>query len=160
MTEPTASRIPLWIRVTLVLSLAVNLLIAGIVVGAAVSHRGDRPDGDRLRAERDLGPVPFVMALEPEDRRALGRRLAENGESFRKNRAELRQRFEALLAALRADTFDVAAVQGLLAEQRGLAASRQEIGERIFLERLQAMSLEERRAYADRLDKSLRRGAR
>lgn len=157
-TAPTRS--PLWMRVTLVVSLALNLLVIGIVAGA-VATRDGRNDGQRtLGAARDLGPVPFIVALEPEDRRGLARSLRGEASSLRQNREELRTRFEALLSALRADPFDAVAVAGLLGEQRAVGARRQEIGERLLLDHLAAMSLDERRAYADRLDKSLRRGAK
>ncbi len=154
---PGSPRSPLWMRVTLAISLALNLLIVGIVVGA-VATRDGRNDGTRtLGALRDLGPVPFVVALEPEDRRGLARAMRGEAASLRQNREELRARFEALLAALRADPFEPEVVAALLSEQREAGSQRQAIGERLLLERLAEMSPEERLAYADRLDKSLRR---
>ncbi|NNF72341.1 MAG: periplasmic heavy metal sensor [Rhodobacteraceae bacterium] len=158
-TQPTpVTRTPLWIRVTLVVSLALNLLVVGIVMGSVATRDRDRgAPGAQIGAARDLGPLPFVMALEPQDRRALGRALRSEASSLRQNREELRVRFEALLAAIRADTFDAETVRGLLAEQRDIGIERQLIGERILLDRLGEMNVDERRAYAERLDKSLRR---
>lgn len=151
---------PLWIRIALVVSLAVNLLIAGIVIGASVTRdRGANPVRAEIAAARDLGPLPFVVALEREDRRALARALRGEAASLRQNREELRVRFESLLTALRAEPFDAETVRGLMREQREIAVRRQEIGERILLERLGEMTPAERNAYADRLDRSLRRGA-
>ncbi len=148
---------PVWLRVTLILSLAVNLLIAGIVAGAVF---GDRRGG-LDRSVRDLGGAPFFMALEPSERRELAMRArGEAEEPLRESRRALRQRFEALLSALRADDFDRDAVEALLAEQRAAASSRAALGERVLLDHLAGLSAEERRAYADRLDKSLRRAAR
>lgn len=151
------TRTALWVKVLLALSLGLNLLIVGIVLGAL--GRGGL-GGDRLEGARALGPLPFVAALEPRDRRALGRALRDQAEPLRQNREMLRARFEALLEALRAETFDRRAVEALIAEQRDLAVSRQRIGERILLDHLGSLSHGERLLYADRLDKSLRRGRR
>ena len=58
---------PRWMRVLLVLSLALNLLVAGLLIGDALTGggpgRGPRP------AEMALGPV--AQALDPADRRAI-----------------------------------------------------------------------------------------
>ncbi|MEL6799059.1 MAG: periplasmic heavy metal sensor [Pseudomonadota bacterium] len=154
------TRSPLWMRITLVVSLALNLLVIGIVVGA-LATRGGREDGTRpLGALRDLGPTPFIVALDPEHRRDLAQSMRGEAASLRENREELRTRFEALLAALRADPFDPDAVAALLGEQRQVGARRQAIGEKLLLDHLASMSGAERAAYADRLDKSLRRGAK
>lgn len=151
------TRAPRWMVVVLVVSLAVNLLVAGMILGALVGRdRGDRIE--RSSMSRDLGRTPFVMALDPEDRRALGRALMRDAAPLQANRAELRERFESLLAALRAETFDRAAVAQLIADQRTAATRRQEIGEAALLDFLESMSPEARRDYADRLDRSLRRG--
>lgn len=164
MSNDTAPRTgtPLWIKITLAASLAVNLLIVGAILGtvAARDGFGDRRTGNRFDGTRELGPLPFVAALEPKDRRALGRALLQQAEPLRQNREMLRSRFEALLGALRADEFDRATVSGLIAEQRGLAVNRQEIGERILLDHLEGLSRADRLAYAERLDKSLRRDKR
>lgn len=146
---------PRWMRILLVVSLAFNLLILGLVLGAVL--RGGPHD---RRIARDMGGAPFVMALAPADRAALiGEFHAEPG-SLREDRRLLRERFHALLAALRAERFDRKAVQDLLAAQRGAAADRQAVGERLLLDRLEAMAPEARAAYADRLEHSLRRGPR
>ncbi|MEM1065061.1 MAG: periplasmic heavy metal sensor [Pseudomonadota bacterium] len=155
----TKPRCPLWMRLTLVASLAVNLLIAGIV-GGAMLGKGDRGPGQEFRAARDLGPMPLVMALERDDRRVLGRSLRSEAQGMRLSREEMRARFEALLVALRAEPFAPDVVAGLLSEQRGLAAERQSLGQDKLLAHFASMSAGERRAYADRLEASLRRGSR
>ena len=116
--------------------------------------------GDALGALRDLGPTPFIVALDPEDRRDLAQSMRGEAASLRENREELGTRFEALLAALRADPFDLDAVAASLGEQRQDGAQRQVIGAGLLLNHLATMSVAERAAYADRLDRSLRRGAK
>ena len=145
-----------WMRVALVLSLALNLLVIAAVIGAAL---GAGRMHDRMRGEvpREFGRSPLVSALAPEDRRAVGRELRRASGPLRENRAELRDRFERLLDALRAESFDRAALEALLVEQRAAGARRLEISEAALLARLEAMSPEARAAYAARLDRSLRR---
>lgn len=157
-SRPPVRRSPRWMTVLLVVSLSVNLLVAGLFVGAMLRHGGERMgDRDRSELSRDLGRTPFVAALGPADRGAIADRLRREAGPLRANREELRERFDRLLAALRADSFDRAEVEALLAQQREAGLRRLEIGEEAILERLEEMSVEERRAYADRLDRSLRR---
>ena len=152
-------------RITLAISLALNLLVVGVVAGALLSGGGpgrySANDPDSRRGPlREIGNAPFVRALEPADRQALLRALRDDGGTLRENRAELRRRFQALVAALRADPFDADAMQVLFDDQREAASTHQRTGERFILERLSAMSAEQRIAYADRLDAALKRGRR
>lgn len=145
-----------WIMSVLLLSLATNLLIVGVVVGAMLSPDGPRrTDGDQ-RAVRGLIGEPFVRALPTDMRRALIRDVVQNRSQFRESRESLRQRFEAFLAALRAETFDVEEATRLLGEQRNAAIRRQELGEQLLLNRLTEMTFEERAAYADALEDALK----
>ena len=161
MVDPTPTEapkrrsMPLWLRVVLVLSLAGNLLVIGLIVGVASSPKGPR-GSERIAG--DVGAAPFVRALEGEDRRALAREIAQKNGGFRQMRQETRARAEELFAALRAENFDRAAVEALLQGQREQAAQRQLAGEAALLNRLEAMTLEERVAYAERLAQALRRG--
>jgi uncharacterized membrane protein len=143
-----------WLMPAFLVSLALNLLVAGMVVGWMGNKRGpDNPDDRRAGA---LVGTPFVRALPPDDRRALARELQSNRTALRDNREALRARFDTLLAALRADPFDPEAVRQVLADQRNTASARQDIGEELLIARLAAMTPDARRAYADRLNQALR----
>jgi uncharacterized membrane protein len=135
-------------------SLALNLLVAGMIVGWVGNKRGPAGTDDR-RADSLIG-TPFIRALPPEDRRTLGRELQANRTALRENRDALRARLDTLLAALRADPFDPDAVRQVLAEQRSTALERQDIGEELLIARLAAMTPKARRDYADRLNQALR----
>ena len=78
-------------RVTLFASLAVNLLIVGVVLGAVVTRDRDGGPADKMRAARDLAPPPFVFALEPQDRRALMQDFRDAAPD-RPSRADVRAR--------------------------------------------------------------------
>lgn len=154
-TDTSRRRSPLWMRLLLFGSLAVNLLIAGLVLGA-ISLRGD-DDRRHLRGARDLAPFPFIIAMEPEDRRALVERFREESRPHRADRSEMRERLQTFLAALRADEFDVAIVQGLLEGERQRGRARQEAGQGVLIDYFQSMTVDQRRAYADRLERILKR---
>lgn len=150
------------LRIALVVSLAVNLLVAGVLIGGFLAGgRGDdRRGAADVRALRDIGNVPFVMALERDDRAALVQSLAGRDDALRSNRDRLRTRFEAVLGVLRAEPFQPDALRALLADQRATLFERQQLGETLLIERLEQMRPDQRAAYADRLDRSLRRGPR
>ncbi|MCG6903710.1 MAG: periplasmic heavy metal sensor [Rhodobacter sp.] len=143
-------------RIVLFVSLAFNLLIVGLVAGAMLrgNHGHDRGRPEVLRA---LGFGPFVSALPRADRDALGEAIKREAGSFRENRKMLRGQFEALLAALRADPFDAEEALRLIDAQQSRIGERQAIGQRLLLERINAMSAAQRAEYADALDRALTR---
>jgi uncharacterized membrane protein len=138
-------------------SLALNLLILGAIVGWVLSPDGPRRDDGPARS---LMGAPFAEALSRPDRRALLGQMRRRAERIEGNRDELRQRFETLLDALAADPWDRVAVETVLEAQRVAALERQVIGEELLLDRLDAMSVDERRAYAQRLEERVRRWRR
>jgi uncharacterized membrane protein len=146
-----------WLMPALLMSLALNLLIVGIVVGFAISPNSPR-NIDRVGGNtRSMIGKPFVRALPHEERQALIKAIRAESGRLRENRNALRERFEALLVSLRADPFEPEAVARLLQEQRSVAVRRQKIGEELLIGRLAAMSPDQRTAYADRLAHALRR---
>lgn len=154
-TDPQkpAPMAPRWMQILLGVSLGLNLLVAGLVVGAF--FRED-PETHR-RAARDVAAAPFLMALEPKDRRAVILHLRSQSVTLRQNRSEIRSRFNALIEAIGAEEFDRETVEALLGEQRSAATRRQSIGEKAFLDKLESMSAEERAAIAARLEQSMKR---
>ena len=158
MTDQKPTGSPLWMRILLVVSLGLNLLVIGAVAGAVITR--DRPGGpaDRVRTARDIAPPAFVMALEAEDRRALVTAFRGAAPDGRPNRKAMRQTLNALLQELRSEEFDPETVHSLLASQRNAALSRQTAGAEVFVAHIAGMSAEDRRAYADRLERLLRKG--
>ena len=144
-----------WLYPLLFVSLALNLLIAGMIVGWLASPDG--PKRSEFGSARGLVGEPFLRALPDDQRRAMLRDIAREAPQLRESRESLRARFSAFLTALRADPYDASTVAALLKDQREVALTRQDIGERMLLDRLDAMSAEERNAYADALEKSFRR---
>jgi len=141
------------LRIALGVSVALNLLVAGLVAML-------RDGGPHDRMVRDLDFGPFTEALTREDREALRRDFLQRAPGLRDMRAQMRQDFGALLTALRSDPFDPAALRGLLANQQARMTERIALGQELMVERLSAMSPEARARFADRLEERLRRGPR
>ncbi len=140
-------------KVVFALSLALNLAIVGVVVGALVSGRlGDKPP-----RSFDLGVGPVARALSPAERREVGRDLVE--QRVLRN-VDLRARVREIVAVLRAEPFDADAMQDLFeAQSRDLAATQRQ-AQRALLETISAMSPERRAAFADDILQGIRRGPR
>lgn len=138
-----------WLRVLLGVSLALNLAVAGLVVGAMIRFGG--PGG--MRPPMPLGAMLY-HELPRDDRRAL----REEIHGARAHRAERRRAdFRELDAALRAVPFDRARVADVLAAQSARHKDLEQEMRAAWLRRVAAMSEAERAAYADRLAEALTR---
>lgn len=155
--SPPAAAVPRtrgWVKVVLALSLALNLAVLGMVGGALL--RGGPPG----REDRDFGLGPMADALDRDDRRALRDAFAAAFPEARAGREALRGDFGALLQALRAEPFDPAALDAAFATIAARNAALLEGGRAVLADYLKALSPEARAAFADRLDRALRKGDR
>lgn len=156
MADPVVTqtgRIGRLTRIVLILSLALNLAILGLVAGSFLrADDGKRPG----RFSLELGPV--ASALAPEDRRAILSAL--------RDRRDLRPRrgrpeeLDVILLVLRAETLDVAALDQALAAPLRRIADVQQVVTGALSERIQEMSADERAAFADRLEEAMTRTSR
>lgn len=138
-----------WMRVLLVVSLAVNLAVVGVVAGWALRHGGHH---GHHPSRLDMAGGPLTRALSDEDRRAIGQRMREVWRERGGNRAGIRSSFDALVVDLRAVPFDPDRVAERMREQREGFAARFEMGQQVLIAHLAAMSDADRAAYADRLE--------
>ncbi|MEO1639585.1 MAG: periplasmic heavy metal sensor [Pseudomonadota bacterium] len=148
--KPKPSR--LW-RVVLVISLALNLAVVGIVVGAVSSGRvGDGPP-----RSFDIGQGPIVRAMLPRERLQVAR-------SLRQDRVirdlDFRGRITSMIAVLSEDTLDEAALRALMAEQAERMVIAQEAGQDAFVSVIVSMTPERRAAFAAQLQEELSRPRR
>lgn len=151
-TSRTASRTPAWLRIVLFVSLALNLLVVGIVAGHALR---DEPRGRVPRVDRIGGPMTF--ALSEEDRREIGHALRRYYRENRPSRQEIEAQYRGVIDVLRADPFEPQLVEQAFARQRAASTERMEIGQTLLMERLTSMTSDERKAFADRLEEGLKR---
>lgn len=150
---------PRWVKVALVLSLGLNLLVAGAIVGGALRH-ARMPSGGPVEDVRRLGIAPFVRALEPRHQRALRDEVLRRRSDVVAGARGIRRASQRFVAALRAEPYDPDAASAALADVRARVLHLQEIGHAALLAQLERMDAAERAALADRLEKTLRRLSR
>jgi uncharacterized membrane protein len=140
-----------WIKVALAISVALNLAVAGLAAGAWMREGRDRG----LPREMSFGP--FTEALSDGDRRELRRALGERLPAMREARQETRAELVALLETLRAVPFDPVAAEAAMSAISRRAMERLDLGRDLIADRILAMSDAERLAFADRLERGLKR---
>ena len=140
-------------RVVLVISLAINLAVAGLVAGTLISGGfGGKPP-----RQIDLGLGPVVQALTPPQRREIAMGLRRDGAFQRPN---LRGDHDAIVDALTADPFVPDALRAVLQEQSDLIAQTQARAQDALVETVTGMTTQERRAFADRLMREMHKTRR
>lgn len=138
-------------RITLLVSLALNLLVVGLVTGFFVSGG---PEKRSDRNPRDIGSL-YMRALDPEDRRALRRDFTAGLASQGRDREAVVTDLQAGLDALRASPFDADAFRQAMADQSTRRTQREEIGRQALAAQIDEMTQAERSAYADRVEQGL-----
>ncbi len=142
-----------WIRIVLVVSLALNLVVVGIVAG--VAFKG----GPKSGAQRfDLSVGPLTRAMDASQRDALRTALRDSGAFERANRSDIRRDMIAMAAALRAPEFNKNEFRETLIRQRGRLQTVQDAAVDAVTDIIADMSADERAAFADRLEEQRRRG--
>lgn len=134
-------------------SLALNLLVLGVVVGAVVTGGPKGGSGGRVIIE---SPSALIRALEPEARDALRGQLSVDRPERSSRLLESARRSRVLLGALRADPFDPMTFEVALTAQSEAMNARNRAGRNALFEVVRGMSVAERRAYADRVEQKLR----
>lgn len=154
MSETTSPTTGKGLRWALIASLAVNLGVAGMALGAWF-HGGP---GGREAMVRDLGFGPYDDALRPEDRDALRAAMRGKLGDLVASRRQIAGDVTAVLAALRADPFDAEALDTALAAQQAHLSARMKLGNDTMRDFLAGLSQADRLAFADRLEAHLKRG--
>lgn len=142
---------PRILRLSLIVSVALNLVVLGIVAGAALR--------DPPRPHPDRGPAfgMFDRALTEDDRKALREAFRREAPDFRDEWQRMQADLGDLLTALRADPYDPAGVEAIFARQLERGQRMAGLGQRLMMERLAAMTPAERADFADRLSRRIDR---
>lgn len=157
-TETTKLSTPRGFKILLGVSLAFNLVVLGLVAGAAL--RDDPP----RRGGGGGGSVsyarPYLQALPPEDRRTIFA-ATRPLEGEKGGRAARRALYNEVTEILRSETFDREAVKAVLSKQTDVTLGLQQAAQAHWLDLIEEMGLQERRDYADTVDEIVqRRGAK
>jgi len=141
----------IWVKIVLALSLALNLAVIGVVVGAMA--KGGRGGNERLQNEISFGP--FTEALSRADRRALRVAFLARVPELRANKDAAKAEFATVLQSLQADPFEPEAFRRSLAAIEARNAERLRFGRILMETRILEMSAEDRLAFAQRLEAGL-----
>ncbi len=151
MTQ-TPKKPPMGRRIRLVLfaSLALNLVVIGLVAG--VVFKGGPPSRGAPRGFDTV--LPYSRAFTDDQRRELRRELRK---SFVPGKGDKRgggivESYHEALGVLRQDPFERARFDDVMRKQKALAEKRHGTGQDLLAKYLDAMTAEERAAYADRLE--------
>ncbi|MCF1708834.1 periplasmic heavy metal sensor [Tabrizicola sp. J26] len=153
---PGPAATPRWMKIALVISVALNLAVVGAIAGAALFG----PGREHRLSVRELGFGPFDRALSLKDREALRDEFqARMGGRWSDIRA-VRKDLGDFLAALRAQPFQPDTLWSLADQQEQRLTERLKLGQRLLIERVVAMTDEERQRFADRLEEEMSHGRR
>lgn len=143
-----------WVRAVFILSVTLNLLVAGVVAGGLIARERDPM---RPPVVSDVSIGAFTQALDPADREALRRAAQAEGQNLRAMRQAAREDHRRLVEALRADPWDEAAVRAVFDAHRDRLVERSAFGGRLLIDRIAAMTPTQRQAFADRLEQGAER---
>ena len=138
---------PRWMKITLVVSIAINLGIAGVIGGAALRA----PETQRNNLEAPEGIAMLARAMPATHQRELREELRDRRGDLRPDREELRHLRDRFVVALRAEPFDIDAVNEVFADQRDMLSKLTAAGHDSVIEQIEKMSLRDREMYIRRL---------
>ncbi|WP_444454773.1 periplasmic heavy metal sensor [Rhodobacter capsulatus] len=146
-----------WMKFAFIASVTMNFLVLGTVVGGVIAHRMQPPPPAIDRGAEMMTFGPLGGAFNREDRRAMRQAAEGRGANFAAMQAAVQSDFSRLEAALKAEPFNAEGVKAVLADMRARTLKRMDIGENLMLERLQAMTPQERERFIERLRRGVER---
>lgn len=150
MTEPMTKK-RRWLPWLLFPSLALNILVIGLVIGA-IAFRGDGPK-DRYLPNDPRGI--YLSALDFSDKREIGKRLRARPEMREMRRRSPRENVEQAIEVLRVEPYDTAAFLQVLGQVNDQRKTRDHTIHGTLAQYLDEQGPEFRKAYADALEEQL-----
>ena len=155
MRAPEQKKSRNWGRIALIGSLAVNLLVVGTLIGAMVgggSHFHNRAKPPGMRAY--VHSLPDGLSKEYRDRSKGAHRM------FNQRLRNGQETNDRILKELRSETFDSEALLAAMGARSHAILGALEGFHSVLVELVDDMSLEERRAYADKVEEFQKRKRR
>lgn len=151
-SDPTQSvSMKRWLKITLIISLSLNVLVIGAVVGHMSFGKGK---SDHQNSRHSRTQLPYSQALSQNDRRAIWQNL----KAANRSQNDVKPQFEEGLAILEADQFDAKQFEEHLTQ----FATRSNIGHaarrKALVDHISQMSHSERAEYATKLRKVIATG--
>lgn len=148
--EPASSQVPRWMKITLVVSLAANLLVVGAVAGAVLT-KGGKPDA-RHGGPRGAIANTISDALPKDTRRALGREIRQALRANPEYQDMLYAEIDALSDLMRASDYTTEALEAQLLKIQSQMMGPISLVRDLLAARFDDFTPEERAAYAERLE--------
>ena len=132
-------------------SLALNLLFVGAIVGAFAKGGGKRGGPPDLRAVS----APYVAAFDRQAKREMRNDMRAQLPTRKAVEAANKANYEAFLETVRTEPFDAARASQIMESQFERGAKFQSVGRQVAIKRISEMSPQERNVYADRLQERI-----
>jgi len=157
MAEETARKLPIW----LILSLLVNALLIGVMIGGGLGNRkGDQPRGPRGGGEQAL-IRSIDRAIPDAERRQMRQALRQAYHKSGPEREAVQAARQALSESLGAEPYDVAKTKQAFEALRVADVRMKARIQDLVAEQVGALTLEQRKAIIQSLERrSQRREAR
>lgn len=157
MSDPIQDKAPArpkrWVRILLGFSLALNLLVIGAIAGLAIKGPPGRSGPPSMREISAPYVSSFSFDAKRNMRKHMRSKLPERSVAIARNRAD----YAAFLEVVRAESFDAVKATAILEGQLNRAAQMQLLGRDLAIAQIESMTLDERKAYADRVEEALER---
>ena len=144
LAKPATRR---WIKFALIISLGLNLGIAGVLIGTALRA----PEARRSNVEAPEGVAMLARAMPQSHQRELRESLRVQRDDLQPDRQELKNLRENFVEALRAEPFDIDVVRQAFAAQRRILDQVTTAGHAAVIDQIAKMSAQERDLYIRRL---------
>ena len=170
-STPTGGGPKRWVSVLLFASLAVNVLVIGVVAGAIIKgpqfseeevRRSNGPGGGSSDGRRrppgiiqEAGIGPYARALTKEDRDAMRRDVRGRLGDLRSYHEGIRGAVSDVIQVVRRPDLQRADLEAELMDQVRAVDALRSLGIDLLTDRIMAMSVEERAAFADRMQEGL-----
>lgn len=142
-----------WMRIVLILSVALNLLIVSALGAAFFKHQ--KPHGRHLD-RMSMGLGVYILALPEPAQSEIMSMIGKGSQDRRSFRRDMRAYRKALNEALRAEPFSSEAVRTAMNAQREGVLNRTVKIQEAYLAALYSMSPEERAAHFDHAEDILK----
>ena len=148
--QQAGRRIPFWLKVVLVLSLVVNMAVAGLYLGQMSKDKSRKRGAERQ--------ISWIVKFVPEPRRVEAERLFDaKREEIRTLYRDRSKFLEEIVEAIRAEPFSHETVTAAMRARRKNSEARRVIVEETTVELLLKFTPEERAHFANQMEQSLQR---
>jgi len=146
INEAPKKNAPRWMKLVLILSLAVNFGIAGVIGGTAL--RGHNPH-DRLQTTEGLAVLARAMPMKFQ--RELRAGLRNQREELLAEREKMQHLRDRLATALQMEPFDISAVEAVFMDHRALLNDITASGHNQIIMQIERMTAKDRARYVRNL---------